>query len=91
MKKREQYINVPYYILNKKVSDKAKLLYGFIGGFFDGQCGASNEYLAKLIGCSPRQIKRVVKELKDNKLILTTNIIKNNLVVGRVLKLVKKK
>jgi len=64
---------IPSNVLcNKKVSDASKVLYGVILGLSNkhGYCYASNDYLALDRDVSLATLKRYLKELRDNKLII---------------------
>ena len=66
------YIMIPYFVLKKDISDKAKMVYGIVQGFFEGDCYVSNAWLAKRLKCSESVIKRTIKELKDAGLLFST-------------------
>ena len=80
------YILIPNEIIRRKdLSDKAKMIYGFIQGWFEDECVASNKYIAGMLGTTERTVKRCIKELMDKKLIRKRLVFKNNQCVGRVL------
>ncbi len=82
----ENFVLVPYRILKRKdISEKAKLLYGFVAGFKSGDCIASNEFISKITGASVRKIQRGLKELDDKGLIFRKMVMENNEVVGRII------
>jgi len=71
---------VPSNVLcNKKISDSSKILYGVILGLSNkyGYCYASNDYLAVDRDVSLATLKRYLKELRDNKLIIVEISSKN--------------
>ena len=77
---------IPYHVLRRKdLSDKAKLVYGFIQGFFDGDCRASNEFVGRLLATTPRTIQRAVTELLNKRLVRRNIVTKDNRIVGRIL------
>ena len=87
----EQYINVPYKILKKKdISDKAKLIYGLVNGFFTGDFKAGNAFIGRTLGCSVRSVQRAVKELREANLILSEVVVEDGVVKGRILKIIGK-
>ena len=64
---------IPMSILeNKNLSASAKLLYGEIMALSkkSGQCYATNEYMANMLGISKRSIPQIIKELSGIGLIL---------------------
>ena len=88
--KSDNYIHIPYEILgNRSLSHLSKLIYGLVQGFWEGQFTASNEYIAKTLGVSSRQVQRAILQLKEHKFIYATLVLKNNKVVGRVMKINK--
>lgn len=88
----EQYINISYNMLKKKgISSRGKLIYGFVSGFFEGDCCVSNEYLAKVLGTTTRTVQREVKKLIDKELIIRSIVIKDKVIQGRILKIRKKR
>ena len=87
-----KYINIPYQIMyNKKLTDKEKMIYGLINGFWEGQFIASNEWIAKLLNTTPRTVQKLVTSLCNHKLISRRIVLKNGKVVGRQLIINKKK
>lgn len=83
-----RYINIPYPILKRKnLSDKAKMLYGFIGGFWSGDCKAGNKYIGTVIGASERSVSRAITELKTKGLIVSSRLMIDGMQVGRMLKI----
>lgn len=56
---------------NRKLSANAKLLWAELSAIqsHNNEVFASNEYLGHLLGLSDRQIRNLLKELKDEKLI----------------------
>ena len=88
----DKYIHIPYNILGKKdLSNNAKLVYGLVQGFWEGDFTASNEHVGKVLGMSKRSAQRAIRELREAELIITTNVIKDGVMVGRVIKIRKKK
>ena len=86
----QKYINIPYNILRRRdLSNNAKLLYGLVQGFWAGDFQASNEWIGKTLGISSRSAQRAVKELKQQKVILSQIIVENGAVKGRKITLVK--
>ena len=74
--------------MRKGLSDKAKMVYAFINGFWDGDCKASNEFIARIMATTPRTIQRAVSELKDKDLIMCFNVADGNgRIVGRIMKI----
>lgn len=57
---------------NRNLSANAKILWAELSALQTHNCEvfASNEYLGKLLNLKERQIQYLLKELKDNKLIL---------------------
>ena len=67
------YAVIPMSILEKNtISANAKLLYAEITALSkkSGKCFATNEYLSERLGISKRTIPSLLKELKDNSLVL---------------------
>ena len=90
--KTQKYIHIPYNILGKKnLNPVSKMVYGFVQGFWEGDFRASNEHIAKVLGVSVRTVQRAIKELRDNELIITTNVMKDSVMVGRIIKIQKRK
>lgn len=86
----ERYINIPYPILRRKdISHTAKMIYGFIGGFWSGDCKASNAYIARIIGSSERSVSRALTDLRVKRLVLSIRVMDKGLQIGRILKLTK--
>ena len=77
---------IPSEVLALNLSLTAKVAYGVVNGL-DGDegCFASNGYLAKTLGLSERQVRTVLKELEDAKLI--HRVVSDN---NRVIKTVEK-
>ena len=63
------YVVIPSYVLfDKKLSDKAKLLYGLISSMCNhkGYCWATNQTLMRFLGAeSDRTLRRLLKELVE--------------------------
>lgn len=88
MPQDSRYINIPYSILrNRRLSDKEKMLYGYIAGFFDGECVASNEYIGTIIGGSKRTIQRCLKSLIEKGFITKRLVFDNGVCIGRILRI----
>lgn len=86
----QRYINIPYPILRRKdLSGNAKMIYGFIGGFWSGDCKASNKYIGTVIGASARSVTRAVKELRIKRLIIRIPVMEKGMQIGSILKLTK--
>lgn len=67
---KNNYVLVHYPVLRRKdLSDRSKLLYGLVQGFWTGMCKATDSYIALTIGCSERNVQRAIKQLKDKGLI----------------------
>ena len=91
-KNKEKYVHLTYSILGRKdLSDKDKIVYCFIQGFWSGMCKASDEYIGKIMGCSSRSIARSIRDLKEKKLIWSNPRYKDGKVIGRTLTVIKKK
>lgn len=89
--RENNYINIPYPVLNRTdLSDKAKLLYGLIAGFWDNTFKASNEWIATVLGTTPRTVQRTLKELKKKNLITVTIITEGGYVKGKLI-IIKKR
>ena len=81
-----RFINIPYHILFRKdISDKGKILYGLVNGFFDGEFKASNKYVAQLLNTTPRNVQKTVKQLVEKRLIRRTVVVEDGITKGRVL------
>ncbi len=54
-------------LLNKKIDDSAKILFGFIKGLTKahGYCFATNSYLAQLMDSSSESVQRWLRQLKE--------------------------
>ena len=75
---KEKKQDIRYYIvipsdvlLNEKLSDKSKILFGIISNLLnrEGFCYATNDYFEQILNCSTRTIQRSLEELEENKLI----------------------
>lgn len=80
MNKPNYYSILPAIIrYDKKLTDKAKLLYSEITSLcnFTGECYANNEYFEKLYDLSESTISRIIKQLKKNGFIDIKYIYKN--------------
>lgn len=87
-----KYIHIPYNILGKKsLSPASKMIYGFVQGFWEGNFKASNEHISRVIGMSVRTVQRAIKELFNEELIIITNVMKDGVQIGRVIKIRKQK
>lgn len=67
-----EYCKIPTFVKNNQhLCSNAKLLYGDILLLCHqyGYCYASNKFLANNLGLTPRTVTRLVKQLKDEKLI----------------------
>lgn len=68
--KEEQgyYAVIPAFILNSKISDRSKLLYGHISTLVkkEGYCWASNQFFERIMNCSQSTINRCFLELEKN-------------------------
>ena len=85
------YIHIPYKVLMRRdLSQNAKLLYGLVGGFFDGEFTAGNIYISNVLGISKRSVQRALGELKDKHIAIATNVLKGGRVVGRIITLTKR-
>ncbi len=72
-KKKGNYIVIPFTITSRKdLSDKAKLVFGIVQGYWEGSFGASNAWIAKQLGCSEKTIQRAVQELKKKGIVICT-------------------
>lgn len=86
----ERYIHVHYTTLRRKdISDRAKLLYSLVGGFWSGEFKASNVWISSILGCSVRSTQRAVAELRDKRLIRSDIIVKDGVTVGRIITLTR--
>ena len=68
------YIVIPTAIVqDERISRSAALLYGILGGLSNscGQCFATNAYLAEVMACTDRNIRRMLKELNESGYIRT--------------------
>ena len=83
------YIHIPYWVMNKKISANAKFIYGIVQGFFDGDCFVTNPWIAKRLQCSERVVTRAIKELKDEDMLFITMHRKGFKVTKRILKVAK--
>ena len=84
-----RYIHVEYkYLKRRDLTMTSKMLYYYIQGFWDGNCTASNDTVAQVLGCTSRSIQRAVAELKGRKLVLSTTVTKDGYIVGRTLRTV---
>ena len=65
---------------DKRLKDKAKLLYGEIAALTNkyGRCSASNKYFAELYEVDISTISRLIKNLCDYGYITTTLVYKEN-------------
>ena len=67
-----EYLKIPESVLNKSnICASSKTLYGYISLLChqNGFCYATNSFLGKTLNVTPRTITRLIKELKDAKLI----------------------
>lgn len=62
---------IPTEVLSMPLTVSAKIVYGILAGLDneDG-CYASNGYIAAAVGCSDRQVRNIIAELEDAKLII---------------------
>lgn len=77
---RTSYIKIPTDIINNyQLSSSSKLLFGYLLSLSkkEGYCYASNDYLSNTFMVNVRTISKLLKELKEEKLI-ETKIIKGN-------------
>ena len=66
------YLKIPDFVLiNTNVCASSKILYGYISLLChqNGYCYATNSFLGKTLRVTTRTITRLIKELKDAKLI----------------------
>ena len=66
------YLKIPDFVLtSKKICATSKILYGYISLLChqNGYCYATNNFLGKTLRVTPRTITRLIRELKDAKLI----------------------
>lgn len=70
---QQQGLNMSYIAiqdpvgLSRKLTSSDKVLYGYIRRYIDiGECFATNEHFAELLGWSVRTVKRSIKSLIDN-------------------------
>lgn len=65
------FVVIPAYVLELPISPNAKLLFGRISGLTTkkGFCYASNAHLAHGMGFDPESVKRLLRELKAQKLV----------------------
>lgn len=87
----DNYINIGYrYLKDKNLSDKEKLIVGFISGFAKDECKASNTYMATIFGSTRRTIQRQVSSLLKKDVIRSKILFENGYCTGRILNLNKK-
>jgi len=67
----DSYIKIPDYVLEKKISPRAKILYAklILLCHKNGFCFANNKYLADILNVSTRTISKLLTALKNEKLI----------------------
>jgi len=67
----DKYLKIPTSVFNKNISPSAKLLYAnlLLLSYKNGYCYANNKYLADILNVSTRTISKLIKILKDEKLI----------------------
>ena len=66
------YLKIPDFVIsNRNVCASSKILYGYIYLLChqNGYCYATNSFLGKTLRVTPRTITRLIRELKDAKLI----------------------
>lgn len=70
----ETYIKIPDSVLNRNISANSKILYSklLLLSHKKGYCFASNKYLGDMLKVSTRTITKLISELKNEELILTT-------------------
>lgn len=73
------YLILTKDVISAKISANAKILYAVISGLTTdkGYCYASNDYLAEKMELQERQIRNLLKQLKDSNLISIKIIEKN--------------
>ena len=67
-----EYLKLPDFVLsNSNIWATSKILYGYISllCYQNGFCYATNSFLGKTLRVTPRTITRLIRELKDAKLI----------------------
>lgn len=68
MENHNYFVVIPTYILlDKNLSDKQKLLVGFITNLSNvkGYCFASNKYLAECLCCSEKTVSHLISDLEE--------------------------
>ena len=66
------YLKIPDFVLcNSNICATSKILYGYISLLChqNGYCYATNSFLGKTLKVTSRTITRLIRELKDAKLI----------------------
>ena len=88
----DKYIHIPYPILRRKgLSDKAKMIYGLVQGFWDGDFHATANTISSIMGCSKRSVQRATAELVEAKLVFNKKVIEDGQTKGRILTIIKTK
>ena len=72
MEKKNNYISIPYKVmLNKRLTQTQKIVFGFIEGFKNSKniCYASNAYIAKVIGLKETAVSRAISKLVSEDMV----------------------